>query len=98
MARRIRTSFVLFCYESGYSCIVSRQKVEASSHTRCVSRREMRIFGKSHVYLLVRGKARRDFSTARGKTAMRMTAEAFQAWSQRLQFTSETERSVTYLG
>src|SRR6266700_4902628 len=27
MARRISTSFVPFCSESGYSCIVSRQKV-----------------------------------------------------------------------
>src|SRR6266704_1307730 len=57
-------------------------------------RQNGRIFGKSQVYLLVRWKERRDFSTARGKTVMRMTAEEFQAWSQRLQFTAETEALI----
>src|SRR6266705_6886622 len=55
-------------------------------------RQNGRIFGRSQVYLLVRGKER--FIQSLGMTVMKMTSEEFHAWSQRLQFTSETEAII----
>src|SRR5712691_8712245 len=53
-----------------------------------------RISGPSQVYLLLREKKTRDFSTIQGKMAMRMTPEAFHTWSQRLQLSSQTEALI----
>jgi len=53
-----------------------------------------RISGTSQVYLLLREKETRDFSTTQGKTVMRMTPEAFHTWSQHLRLTSETEALI----